>query len=312
MNASFWIVYLFDYIICIALSIFFTYYYASKKVPKLIVILCNFFLFANYFLIFTLPYEIVYYNVRQEALEKNKEKNITLFYTNFYNFAQNYSNQTNVTETNITNKDIEDLRNLLQINYGFIFWLLITFSNQVIFYFIYFEQSGEFTFWWKIFDAIKRNLIRTILTFVVIGVIAILLNNIILSVFVYFNIINIAYAFVFLGLSIVKLPRNMYIRSNYKLSLEFYEFKANKKVKQLEKNNEELKKSYFMCKQTFGYIKNVEEFLSKNEDLKKEKSEKIEAETITNDNINNINKIIMKKKVIMMKKMIKKKEKAMI
>ena len=299
MSPYFWFVYLLDYILCIILSFSFTYYYANKKVPKLIIILCNLFLFANYLLIFTLPYEIVYYNVRQEALKKSQEKNITLNYTNFYNFVQNYSNKTNTTDTNITSPDIQDLKNLLNINYGIIFWVLVTFSNQVIFYFIYFEESGEFTFWRKIFDSIKRNLIRTILTLVIIAIIAIVLGSILASLFVYFNIITIAYAFVFLGLSIIKLPRNMHIHSNHKLALEYYEFKANKKAKELDKNNEELKKNYFMCKQTFVYIKNIEEFLNKNknqEDLKDEKSEKSENTTTNDDDnlkniisINNIN-----------------------
>ena len=53
----------------------------------------------------------------------------------------------------------------------------------------------------------------------------------------------------------------MYIHSNNKLAIEYYEFKSSKKLKELNKNNEEFKKIYFRCQKTFEYIKNIEKFL---------------------------------------------------
>jgi len=69
----------------------------------------------------------------------------------------------------------------------------------------------------------------------------------------------------------------MYIHSNFNLDIEYYEFKASKKLNQLNKNNEELKKIYFKCKKTLEYIKNIEEFLIKKEKEKEEKKEKDES-----------------------------------
>jgi hypothetical protein len=70
-------------------------------------------------------------------------------------------------------------------------------------------------------------------------------KNIILVIFICFSIVLLAYVYVFLGLSIVKIPRNMYIHSNCQLALEYYEYKASKKLNHLNKNNDELKKIYF-------------------------------------------------------------------
>ena len=273
MNGWFWVFYLSDYIICAILSFAFTNYYVSKKVKKIIRIFSRLFLFANYLLIFTLPYEIIYFNAKQKYLNENST----------------YYDITNNSKLNDTNQDITELRNVLNLNYKIIFWILITFSNQVIFYVIYFEESGEFTFWRKIWDTIKGNLIRTLLITIIIGALVILLQNFFMAIFVFFNIIIILYAFVFLGLSIVKIPRNMYIHSNSKFALEYYEYKAGKKLKELNKNNEELKKIYFRCKKTFEYIKNIEDFLAK--DKKKESNEnKTSNENLEdiNDNINGL------------------------
>ena len=242
--------YLLDYVMSVILSFAFIKYYVSKSVKRIIVIFCRLFLFANYLLIFTIPYEIVYFKAK-------------------------------------------DNWGILNLNYKIIFWVLVGYASQIIFYVIYFESSGEFTFWRKIFDSVKSNMIRTIIFVGIFGLLAIILKDIMGVIFILFGVIPIIFAFVYLGLSIVKIPRNMYILSNSKLALEYYEYKASKKLNELNKNNEELKKIYFRCQQTFEYIKNIEEFLSKeekgeliqtdisnNDDLEKEE---------TNNNTNNIN-----------------------
>ena len=283
MDLIFWIFYLFDFIVCSVLSFMFTRYYVNKNVPRLIVIFSRLFLFANYLLIFTLPYEVIYYNVKQNALKENNTvlADIMVIYELYNNSNNNYTN-----ETNITNPDVEDLKKILTLNYDIIFWVLVTLSNQVIFYFIYYEESGEFTFWRKLFDSIKKNLLRTIITLIIFGILSIYILDVLTAAFIGFNIINIAYAFAFLGLTLVKLPRNMYIHSNNKLALEYYEFKANKKSQKLNKNNEELKKIYLQCQKTLKYMQNIEEFLESDKSKNKvEKKEELNESTNINNDI---------------------------
>ena len=283
MEPLFWVFYLLDYVICVILSFIFIRYYANKKVPTLITILSRLFVFANYLLIFTLPYEIIFYNAKKEHNDYNGDKNIT---SNIKSF--------NSPETNTTIiKDLEEIQGVLVINYAIIFWVLVTLSNQLILYLISFEESGEFTFCRKLFDSIKKNLIITIVIIAIISIISLILGDIVSSIFIYFNILNIFIAFILLGVSIVKLPRIMYIHSNTRIALEYYEFKANKKLVEFNKNNEELQKNYFICKQSIEYVKNIEEYLkndnnikngeNENEELNEE--EKKETKEANNDNI---------------------------
>ena len=263
MSPYFFIFYILDYVICVALSFAFTKYYVSKKVKKCIVIFSRLFLFVNYLLIFTLPYEIVLFKAKNNYLNELKEQNSTIL---------------NITE-NITNTDIEIIRNILIVNYKIIFWVLIGSSVQIINFIICYEKSGEFTFKKRIFDAIKQTILILSLMPLIMYITSLLffLQNIILVFFVCFAVLLLAYVYVFLGLSIVKIPRRMYIHSNFNLDIEYYEFKASKKLNQLNKNNEELKKIYFKCKKTLEYIKNIEEFLIKKEKEKEEKKEKDES-----------------------------------
>ena len=276
--------YLLDYVMSVILSFAFIKYYVSKSVKRIIVIFCRLFLFANYLLIFTIPYEIVYFKAKDNYLKELKKQNSSLI------------NITDISELNSTNEEIEGLRGILNVNYSIIFWVLVGYASQIIFYVIYFESSGEFTFWRKIFDSVKSNLIRTIIFIGIFGLLSLILKDIMGAIFVLFGVIPIIFAFVYLGLSIVKIPRNMYIHSNSKLALEYYEYKASKKLNELNKNNEELKKIYFRCQQTFEYIKNIEEFLSK-----EEKGELIQTDISNNDDLekeetnNNTNNIINEK-----------------
>ena len=287
MSPYFFIFYILDYVICVILSFAFTNYYVSKKVKKCVVIFSRLFLFVNYLLIFTLPYEIVLFKAKNNYLNELKEQNSTIL---------------NTTE-NITNTDIEIIGNILILNYKIIFWVLIGSSVQIINFIICYERSGEFTFKKRIFDAIKKTILILSLMPAIMYITNLILfvQNIILVIFLCFAVLLLAYVYVFLGLSIVKIPRIMYIHSDFKLAIEYYEFKASKKLNKLNNNNEELKKIYFKCKKTLEYIKNIEEFLIKKEKEKeKEKEEKKEKEKdesnenkISNNNleeeINNIN-----------------------
>ena len=75
MSPYFFIFYILDYVICVILSFAFTNYYVSKKVKRCIVIFSRLFLFVNYLLIFTLPYEIVLFKAKNNYLNQLKEQN---------------------------------------------------------------------------------------------------------------------------------------------------------------------------------------------------------------------------------------------
>ena len=281
MNILLIILYILDYIICGALGFIFIQYYVSKKVPKLYKILSVFFLFANYLLIFTLPYEIIYYNAKKEFLEKrNNDSN---------NFNVSYGLDTNISETNQTenetNSEIKNLNGVLSLNYTIIFFVLVTLSGQVIIILIQYEKSGEFGFWRKVLGTIKSYIKMMIIFYAIFGILSIVLKDIFVGLFLLFNIITMSYAFAFLGVSMVKFPRNMYIHSNSTLALEYYEYKAYKKYNKLNKNNEELKKIFIQCKKTLGYMKNIEEFL-KNNNKNSENEENSEEKDELKDNNN--------------------------
>ena len=63
------------------------------------------------------------------------------------------------SELNKTKQDLDELKDMLDFNYGFIFWVLVGFSSQLIYYIISFEESGEFTLCKKIRDVIKGKVL---------------------------------------------------------------------------------------------------------------------------------------------------------
>ena len=265
MNHTFWFFYTLDYIICIILSTFFIKYFPNKKVSKFIKILSHLIIFANCLLFFTLPYEIIYYNLRQDQIdeEKKKKNNITLLFSNFSIFKE-IANETNKTELE---EDIEELRGVLRGNYGTIFWVLFTIANNLFFY-IGYLQSGEFTFCKKLLDCFKKGLIFMMGQGIIISILGLIYQNLAGAFLFVYAVLPIAYIIGFLAISIVKIPRRMYIHSDNKLALEYYEFRANKKLKELNKNEEDLKKIYSKCQNTFDYIKKIEEYIENNNNNK--------------------------------------------
>ena len=277
MNGSFWIFFIFDYIICTIISFLFIRYFANKKVPWYITTLSRLFIFANFLLIFTLPYEIIYYNLKQEQMDEEKKRNNIII--NF-TFFENISNKTNKTELE---EDIDQLNGVLRINYGIIFWVLVSVENM-LFYVIGYLESGEFNFFKKALDAIKKKLMFFLMP-IIIGSILILIYEDLCGVAMFlFGCLPIAYVIVFLAISIVKIPRRMYIHSDYKLALEYYEFRANKKLKELNKNENNLKKIYAKCQNTFDYIQKIEKFLE-NLNKNKKNQKNLKEINLLNENI---------------------------
>ena len=255
MDLIFIVLYLFDIIICITLSHIFTRIYAKKKSSQLLLIASRIFLFCNFLLIFTIPYEIVIYKV-----------------------------QDNFHETEI-------VKNILRINYQIIFFFLLFSIVEAIPFITYYKTSGEFTFFSKLFFLIKNYFLQKILIpLVLMPILLKYLSQELIALLIFcFMSYGIVYCFFLLGLSIVKIPRNMYIYSNIDYALEYYEFKANKKKEELNKNNKEFIKYFFKCKETLKYINKIEEYL-KNINNEKEEKEKI-YENIANIQGNLLNEV---------------------
>ena len=254
MDLIFIVLYSFDFIICIILSHIFTRIYAKKKSSQLVLIASRIFLFCNFLLIFTIPYEIVIYKV-----------------------------QDNSQETEI-------VKNILRVNYKIIFYFLLLSIVEIIPFIIYYKTSGEFTFFGKLFSIIKNYFLqKVIMPAVLVPFLVEYFSSVIVILMLCFMCYGTVYCFFLLGLSIVKIPRNMYIYSNIDYALEYYEFKANKKKEELNKNNKEFRKYYFKCKETLKYINKIEEYL-KNKNNENEEKEKI-YENIENIHGNLINEV---------------------
>ena len=254
MYVAFYIFYFLDYLVCILLSYISVKFYAKKQISKFKFILCMMFLFGNYLLIFTLPYEIIYYHIEKDDDDDEDEK--------------------------------KDIKELLSNNYKIIFYILTFLSFQIIPYVINYYRSGEFTFWRRVYDGIKSTIKFMVIFIGVISILVGILGQSFGQAFtMIFQSINIIQAFIFLGLSIVNLPRKMHILSNINVALKYYEYKIRKIQDDLNKNNEKLIKFYFKCKETFKYMENIEKYLQ---------SQKVSNE---NDMINLIDEIEIDKKI---------------
>ena len=100
---------------------------------------------------------------------------------------------------------------------------------------------------------------------ILIIVLALISESFIFAVFFVFLGLNIIYAFIFLAHSMINIPQKMNIHSDINLSLEYYEYKANKKLTELSKFHDKIKTNYHRCQKTLKYIENIEYFLENND-----------------------------------------------
>ena len=250
----FLVIYGLDYMFSIILSFIFIQYYVNKKVNKLVVIICYFLLFGNFLLMFTIPYEMIWRR-----------------------FSKTYKK---------TDVNVVGIEHVLKFNYQIIFFFLVSSSRYVVPFFKHFEQSGEFTFCKKIWDAFKGALFEILFFTLIIVVLAVILLNVVMALFIGFSLVTIIYALVFLAHSMITIPKKLNIHSDIKLSIDYYEYKANKKLGELTKNHEKIISTYYQCQKTFKYIQNIEEYI-KNKGIKLDDNEKEDAINNSADNILN-------------------------
>ena len=255
----FFVIYGLDYMFSIILSFIFIQYYVKKRVNKLILIICYFLLFGNFLLMFTIPYEMIWRK-----------------------FSKTYKK---------TDVNVVGIEHVLRFNYQIVFFFLVSSTRYVVPFFKHFEQSGEFTLCRKIWDAFKGALFEILFFTLIIVVLAVILLNVVMALFIGFTLVTLIYALVFLAHSMITIPKKLNIHSDIKLSIEYYEYKANKKLGELTKNHEKIISTYYQCQETIKYIDNIEDYM-KNKGIKLDDNEKPENEkddAINNSIDNNIN-----------------------
>ncbi len=140
--------------------------------------------------------------------------------------------------------------------------------------FRFYFESGEFTLCGKILDTLKKTILLYMI-FILIIALAFISKDFQFAVLSVFIGLNIIYSFIFLAHSIIDIPKKMNIHSDINLSLEYYEYKADKKLNELNKFHDKIKTNYHRCQKTLKYIENIEYFLENN-DIKIDDKDKLD------------------------------------
>ena len=190
-------------------------------------------------------------------------------------------------DTTITDKEKKIIESLLGKCYQIIFFVNSLFPPFIPFIISY-EESGEFTKKKKIKDAFKKFIFG--LSFLLIfGGVYFILNIFKNYTIAYVLIIcliqmNSFLAFVFIGFSIVKIPKKMFLRSNMEKNINYYEFKAKIKKEELEDSLKELQLIKTRCILTLKYINSIKDSnINEEENKNNENNENNENKINTKD-----------------------------
>ena len=150
---------------------------------------------------------------------------------------------------------------VIKICYQLIFWFNTFFPMLIIPFIISYEESGEFTTIKKVKDAFIKTIFGFSFIFIFGGVyiILVLFDKFIIAKVLEICLIqlNSIFAFVFIGFSIVKIPKKMFIHSNMDKSIKYYEFKSKVKKEELDYNLKELELIKIRCNLTLEYINSI-------------------------------------------------------
>ena len=117
--------------------------------------------------------------------------------------------------------------------------------------------SGEFSILYKIKDGIKGLLYETILLLFFGGALLFFFVdkfNIYNYLIVIYEIYNIILVYIYIGVTIVKLPKKMYLLSNMNTAMEYYQFKTNEKNEEIKENNNTVIEYFHKCKKSLKFI----------------------------------------------------------
>ena len=259
-----------------------SYYFPKRTMSKYILVIAFIFFFYNFMMILIIPLDIYYTYNKEEEGKKQEE----LF------------------------KKIEKrLNNIYDMN----FTILLYGNKTLITFLIGYIKSGEFYKSKKIFNGVLNVAIQMILLVVIIPMVLLPLVkvfNFLGLLFIIFQIYNLVYAYMYIGVTIVKLPQQLYLLADIDKSIDYYQFKTHKKIVTIKNNNDKVIEYLHQCKLTMEFIKKKEEngIYNDVEEIDNEKKEEESNDNIINDIGNDIktdkNKKKDKKKKIKVKELI--------
>ena len=261
MSISFWsyVTHIFLILISMFLSLLFIRKYAKKGMNKAILFSSFFVLYSFYSLLLILPFDIYTYSLFSKINDSNNGTN---------NDPNNDTNKDSESdEINIKNKEI--INKILDKNYTFIFFMLISFSQMILPLIVKYEESGEFTLKMRIKESIYDSFL-TILAIIIIFVLISLIgwifdfNALNFLIIVVTNFQSI-YAMIYVGHGILKVPRQLYLYSNTEKCIKYYQFKEYCKLKQLDRNKKRIIKILKRCEITFDYINQIKKYIDNNQ-----------------------------------------------
>ena len=262
MKFIFWIIFtpLFQIVLSLVLSITVFKIYVKKKINALILLSTFIVVFCVFSLIFLVPCDLSIFTFIEKNLppevkeQKNTNENIEVEILNFY----------------------------FKYDYLFIFFMVSMSPNLILRQLVAYEESGEFNTCRRIKETISKTFFMSIVFIVLYGLVLLIARFLQVDVINFLVCINTMFnsifAFIYIGHGISKLPRQFFLYSNPKKTLEYYEFKVNCKKTQLDKNRMQLIQFFNRCKATFNYIKKVKKFLKNNQEIDDDEIEMMENE----------------------------------
>ena len=140
-----------------------------------------------------------------------------------------YYTNSKIDEPN--NPFLKRFERVLKTNYYINFYILFFGNLSFINFLIGIMQSGEFSIPFKILDGILASAPKLILYFLLTLVIAPFIKDFeyLQYLMMAYKIVQLISSFIFIGVTIVKLPKKMYLYSDIDRTLEYLQFKGYKK-----------------------------------------------------------------------------------
>ena len=251
MTFNFWMIFtpIFQLVLSSILTVIVFLIYAKKNINRLILVSSFVVIFCVFSLIFLVPCDISIFTFIEQNYSDEEQKNLELIF---------------------------------HYDYLFIFFMVSIFPKLFLRQMVVYEESGEFNSLRRFRETISKTFVISIVFIILYGLVLLIAHFLDVDVINFLvcvnTMINSIFAFIYIGHGISKLPRKLFLYSNPEKTLEYYEFKANCKKVQLEKNRKKILKYYNRCKATFNYIKKVDKFLKNNQEIDDEEVPVIQNE----------------------------------
>ena len=225
--------------ISMIISSFLINYFPTKKMNKIVLLLSFIFFFFNFSMVLLIPVDIF------------------------------YSNQNNSTDKTGKTKDKTSIDDFLIINYSINCVFLYLINKFILNFVISYLQSGEFKVIYKIKDGLKSVLIELSIMIVLGSAFFSFLYkfNIFNLVILIYEVYNMIFVYIYIGVTIIKLPQKKYLLSDIDRALKYYQFKTHEKNVEIKENNDKIMEYFYQCKKTLKFINN-----EKNEENQKDRN----------------------------------------